>query len=109
MTTDFDPRAQFEPDPATAAALWHQHGCGCALHTRRLFGRAAFAGSLAAGTALAFPAWAREGVQVDDSSSLAKLVPAEEIEGAATQQYKEMLQQAGSQTALAQCSADFLR
>ncbi len=101
MTTDFDPRAQFEPDPATAAALWHHHGCGCALHARRLFGRAAFAGSLAAGTALAFPAWAREGVQVDDSSSLAKLVPAEEIESAATQQYKEMLQQAASQKALA--------
>jgi predicted Zn-dependent protease len=101
MHTEFDPHTQFEPDPASAAAGWHQRGCGCALHTRRLFGRGVLATGVLTAGALAFPAWAREGVQVDDSSSLAKLVPAEEIESAATQQYKEMLQQAASQKALA--------
>ncbi|MDO9316306.1 MAG: M48 family metallopeptidase [Burkholderiaceae bacterium] len=94
-TTDFDPQAHFEPDAATAA--WHRHGCGCARHSRRLFGQAL----LGAGASLAVPAWAREGVQVDNQSTLAKLVPAEEVESAAAQQYQQMLKQAAEKKALA--------
>ena len=94
-TTDFDPQAQFEPDAAVAA--WHRLGCSCATHSRRVFGRAV----LGAGAALAMPAWAREGVQVDSQSTLAKLVPAEEVETAAAQQYQQMLKQAAEKNALA--------
>ena len=97
MTADFDPHATFEPDPTSPAARWHRHGCGCALHGRRLF-TGALLGSAAL---LASPAWARDGVQVDSQSTLAKLVPAEEIEAAAAQEYKKMLQQAAQQKALA--------
>ncbi len=93
--TDFDPQAQFEPDAAVAA--WHRLGCSCATHSRRVFGRAV----LGAGAALAMPAWAREGVQVDSQSTLAKLVPAEEVETAAAQQYQQMLKQAAEKNALA--------
>ena len=95
-TPDFDPRAHFEPDAETAAGL-HRCGCGCARHSRRLFGQAL----LGAGAALALPAWARDGVQVDNQSTLAKLVPAEEIEAAAAQQYQQMLKKAAEQKALA--------
>lgn len=97
MTSDFDPRATYEPEPGTAAALWHHWGCGCRLHARRGFGRAV----LGAGAALALPTWARDGVQVDQPSTLAKLVPAEQIESAAAKQYQQMLQQAAAQKALA--------
>ena len=44
---------------------------------------------------------AREGVEVGESSRLAKLVPAAEVEGAARQQYGELLQQAAAKHALA--------
>ncbi len=96
MTSEFDPHAQFEPDPALAAD-WHRYGCDCARHARRLFGRSL----LGVGAALVTPAWARDGVQVDGQSTLAKLVPAEEIENAAAQQYQQMLQEAAKQKALA--------
>ncbi len=46
-------------------------------------------------------AFARDGVQVDKESSFSKLVPAEEVEAAAQQQYRQMLQQAAQQRALA--------
>ena len=95
-TPDFDPRAHFEPDAETSTGL-HRYGCGCARHSRRLFGQAL----LGAGAALALPAWARDGVQVDNQSTLAKLVPAEEIEAAAAQQYQQMLKKAAEQKALA--------
>ncbi|MFM9916311.1 MAG: M48 family metallopeptidase [Rhizobacter sp.] len=94
--TDFDPQASFEPDAATLAG-WHRYGCSCAQHSRRVFGRAL----LGVGVALAVPARAREGVQVDDQSTLAKLVPAEEVESAAAQQYQQMLKQAAEKKALA--------
>lgn len=100
MTTDFDPHAAFEPDPSTPAARWHRHGCGCAMHSRRLFGQTL----LGAGASLALPSWARDGVEVAPQSTLAKLVPAEEIESAAAQQYQQMLQQAAAQKALAPAS-----
>ena len=78
------------------------HRCfGCcgrlALPGRRLFGGALLAG----GAALALPGWAREGVDVGGTSALAKLVPAEQIEQAAAQQYVQMQQQAAQQNALA--------
>ena len=44
---------------------------------------------------------AREGVEVGGQSALAKLVPAEDIERSAAQQYVQMLQQANSKGALA--------
>ena len=97
MTAEFDPHATFEPDPATAAALWHHAGCACRLHARRGFAHAV----LGAGATLALPGWARDGVEVDKQSTLAKLVPAEQIESAAAQQYQQMLQQAAAQKALA--------
>jgi predicted Zn-dependent protease len=90
---EFDPHACFEPDPALIA---HGGGCHCAFHSRRLFTGAL----LGAGALLALPALA-DGVQMDDRSSLANLVPADDIEAAATRQYRQLLQQAAQQHALA--------
>jgi predicted Zn-dependent protease len=64
---------------------------------RRRFGRALLAG----GAAIAVPALGREGVDVGDESKFAQLVPAEQVEEAATQQYAQMKQQAEQQHALA--------
>ncbi|MBH1988393.1 MAG: M48 family metallopeptidase [Burkholderiales bacterium] len=61
------------------------------------------AAALALGGALALsasPALAREGVEVGNPSVLARLVPAEQLEQAATQQYGQMVQQARQQNAL---------
>ncbi|HEU4458290.1 MAG TPA: M48 family metallopeptidase [Methylibium sp.] len=68
---------------------------------RRRFTRAAAAG----GFALALPsAWAqqaqREGVDVGKSSRFSKLVPAEQVEAAAAQQYAQLLAEARSKNAL---------
>jgi predicted Zn-dependent protease len=91
----FDPDASFVPDAALAAALrQHGQGCRCALHSRRLF-----TGALL-GAAAALPAWA-DGVVVPDRSALGGLVPADQLEAAAAQQYRQMLQQAAQQRALA--------
>ncbi len=49
----------------------------------------------------AAPSWAREGVDVGKTSSFTRLVPAEQVEQAAQQQYLQMRQQAASQRALA--------
>ena len=43
---------------------------------------------------------AREGVQVEQPSALTRLVPAEQLEAAAAQQYAQMIQQARAQNAL---------
>ncbi len=94
MNTDFDPETHFTPDPSLRL---HAFGCGCALHSRRLFTGAL----LGLGASLALPALARDGVEVDKQSQLAKLVPAEQVEAAAAQQYQQMLQQAAQQRALA--------
>ena len=73
-------------------------GCGCGFAPgRRRFGVAL----LGAGAALAAPAWAREGVEVGKESKFSKLVPAEQIEQAAAQQYLQMQQQAAQKRALA--------
>jgi Zn-dependent protease with chaperone function len=62
-------------------------------HRRRLF-----TGLLAVA---ALPAWAREGVDVGGNSQFGKLVPADQIEQAAGQQYAQMKQEAGAKKALA--------
>ncbi|CAN5883015.1 M48 family metallopeptidase [soil metagenome] len=77
--------------------LIHPMACSCALHSRRIFTGALLAG----GTVLAFPALAREGVDVGERSSFSKLVSAEQIEQAAQQQYVQMERQAVQQRALA--------
>jgi predicted Zn-dependent protease len=57
--------------------------------------------SLAASLSLpATSAWAREGVEVGDQSVLARLVPAEQLEQAAAQQYQQMALEARKQNAL---------
>jgi predicted Zn-dependent protease len=78
--------------------------CSCALHSRRLFG----ATLLAASTAAALPARAQQpqpadiGVRGDvgKESRFTKLVPAEQVEAAAAQQYAQMLRAAADQRAL---------
>jgi predicted Zn-dependent protease len=95
MNTEYDPNASFEPGPALGLHAW---GCRCALHSRRRFA----GGLLGTGAALSFPGLVlADGVQVDDRSGLAQLVPADQIEAAASQQYREMLKQASQQRALA--------
>ena len=65
---------------------------------RRFLRRCAFC---AAGWGLFGPeVMAREGVDVGEQSKFAKLVPAEDVEKSALQQYRQMLQQAASQNAL---------
>ena len=83
--------------------------CSCALHSRRLFG----ATLLAAGAAAALPARAQQpqpqaqptesGVRGDvgTESRFTKLVPAEQVEQAAAQQYAQMMRTAADQRALA--------
>jgi hypothetical protein len=63
---------------------------------RRAFLRLAGAGAVIS----AWPAWAREGVEVGPPSSLSQLVPAEQVERAATGQYASMLRQAAQQRAV---------
>ncbi len=96
--TDFDPDACFAPSAELAASLGaHRAGCRCAVHGRRLFTGALLAG----GATLALPGLAQDGVQISKPSTLAKLVPAEDIEKAAAQQYQQMLREAQQQKALA--------
>ena len=83
----------------------HATGCFCAFHGRRLFTGllAGGAGAALAGEALAQQPAAEEGVRGDvgRNSRFTKLVPAEQLEGAASQQYVSMLQQANGKGALA--------
>ncbi len=51
-------------------------------------------------SAAVLPALAREGVDVGANSAFSRLVPAENVERSATQQYAQLLQQAASQNAL---------
>lgn len=52
-------------------------------------------------TLLALPALAREGVEVGKNSAFSKLVPADEVESSAGQQYSQLLAQARAKNALA--------
>jgi predicted Zn-dependent protease len=79
----------------------HGYGCGCTLHSRRLFSAAVLAG----GAGLALPALgqpADAGVRADvgKESRFTKLVPAEDVEKAAGQQYAQMMRKAADQRAL---------
>ena len=92
---DFDTDAQVAPP-----ALAHATGCSCALHARRRLGGALLGGGALAALGIGGPAAA----QVDAEcqiSGLTKLVSAEQVEQAAGQQYRSMLQQASQQRALA--------
>ena len=74
----------------------------CEAKTSAWAGRRAFiklAGAAAVGTATSAPVLAQ--VDVGKASSLRKLVPAEELEGAATKQYAELLTDAQAKGALA--------
>jgi predicted Zn-dependent protease len=75
----------------------HARGCGCALHRRRRLSL----GLLGLGASGASPAWAKEGVDVGKSSGFAKLVPAQQVEQAAAQQFVQMQDQARQKNALA--------
>ena len=67
---------------------------------RGAVGAVALAAALAVGGLTPAVAQAREGVQVGEQSVLTRLVPAEQIEAAAQQQYAQMIQQARAQNAL---------
>jgi predicted Zn-dependent protease len=96
--------SDFVTDASVAApALAHAAGCGCPLHSRRLFTGLVLAGGAAA---LAGPARAQDGVREDvgRESRFTKLVSAEQVEAAAAQQYAQMLREAAQQGALAPAS-----
>ncbi len=73
----------------------HRPTCWCSLHSRRRFGQVLAAATLAPGAALA------ASIPECKRSKAAGLVPASSVEGSASQQYRQMLQQASSQRALA--------
>jgi predicted Zn-dependent protease len=81
-------------------AMVHARSCGCPLHARRRV-----AGWLAAGSVLPTSVFAQdeEGVrgEVGRTSRMAKLVPAEQVERAAQQQYLQLQREASSNRALA--------
>ena len=87
--------------------LPHGLGCGCMLHSRRLFTGLLAGGVLAtvlpAGAQQPQPDAAAEGLRSDvgKESRFTKLVPAEDVEAAAAQQYAQMMQKASQQRALA--------
>jgi Zn-dependent protease with chaperone function len=91
--------AAFCTDATLSADHAQRSGCRCALHSRRLF-----TGALL-GTALAGPALAQtgsEGVRGDvgNESMFTRLVSAEQVEQAAAQEYRKLLQQAAQKNAL---------
>jgi predicted Zn-dependent protease len=91
MQTDFNPTLRY--------GLAHRcGGCACGFAPgRRLFTQALVAAS--AGAAL--PALAqRDGIDVGKESQFSKLVPAEQVEQAATQQYAQLLREARAKNAL---------
>ena len=77
--------------PPSCLLCWH-----CAGPSRRRFV------GLLAGAAVGAPALAQDGVRPDvgRTSQFAKLVPAEQVEAAAAQQYQQMLREAAQQKAL---------
>ena len=97
MTDPFRTDAEIEPPP-----LAHRPDCGCALHARRRLGGLLLAGT---GALLAGPArgQALDGLraEVGGESRFAKLVPAQEVEAAAAQQYAQLLRDAAQKNALA--------
>lgn len=107
MTPD-TPRTHSAAAAAAPAAAAHElrDGCPlCALRSRRLFTGLLAGGAVAAtaGALWAAPARAQDGLQgeVGRGSRLARLVPAEQVEAAAAQQYRQMMREAAAQRALA--------
>jgi predicted Zn-dependent protease len=100
MPQELDSRSGKLPSAAPAygfgSCVCHSEGsaAGSFKRSRRLF-----TGLL--GAAALMPAWARDGVEVGKTSSLTKLVPAEQVEKAGAQQYQQMMGQANQQRALA--------
>ncbi len=80
----------------------HGAACSCGLHRRRHFTQ----WTAAAVAATAWPALAQDGVRGDvgSTSRWTKLVPAEQVEQAAAQQYGQMRQEASQKRALAPAS-----
>ena len=81
-------------DPLPSLPSLRMMRCACGVH-RRAFGLALLAGAAAP------PVWARGGVSVGEQSRFSKLVPADQVEQAAIQQYGQLLAQARQQGALA--------
>ena len=102
------PMTPTDPDLATDAQvplppLAHGRGCGCQLHARRRLGGALIGSGALAALGLSTPAAAQSPLAGQCKlGTLTKLVSAEQIEQAASQQYRQMLQQASSQQGLAQ-------
>ena len=69
---------------------------------QKRFGRCLVVASVLALAGLVQPTWAREGVEVGGNSAFSKLVPADQVERSASQQYLQMLSEADSKRALAQ-------
>ena len=89
-----------DPPPRMFGACADCAAGRCAPPSQR--SRRLFTGLLGAAGALAFvPAWAREGVDVGPKSKFVGFVSAEQIEGAGSQQYAQMMQQAAQQRGLA--------
>ena len=94
--------AEFRTDAVLAVP--HAAACTCALHSRRWFSLALLAGSAAA----SLPALAQQPQPADSGlrsevgkeSRFAKLVPAEQVEQAAAQQYAQMMRGAADKRAL---------
>lgn len=97
MHDRFDPQASFDPSPDLARALQvHSAGCDCARHTRRRIN----GWLLGAGLTTACPAFA-DGVTLPDRQFVGRLIPAEQLESTAQAQYRQLLQKAAQQNALA--------
>ncbi|MDO9284071.1 MAG: M48 family metallopeptidase [Aquabacterium sp.] len=95
--TDFHTTAE-----VAVPELAHARGCSCLLHARRRLGGALIGGGALAALGAAGPAAAQEAEC--KRSTFTKVVSAEQIEQAAGQQYRQMLQQASGQKALAPTS-----
>ena len=76
-------------------------GCSCSSVARSPQRRRFSAALLGSAATAAWPAWAREGVDVGKESRFSKLVSAEQVERAAAQQYLQLQQQAAQKKALA--------
>jgi predicted Zn-dependent protease len=87
-----------EPRPPAYRCAFCLLEGSCLRPDRRRFARLVGAGAMAL---VGAPVLAREGVDVGPPSTLAKLVPAEQIEQAAQQQYLSLLRQNGERRSLA--------
>ena len=94
------PKPTFQTDARVdlPALARHADGCRCALHARRRLGGALIGGGALAALGLGGEAAAQEAEC--KRSAFAKAVSAEQVEQAAGQQYRQMLQQAADQRAL---------